>query len=85
MYDLFAMGGKLGLFNVVSLEYSHDVRRIKGFNTDNFVHKIAFCMSREESVEWGYRAVASELIEGLTAMYTNGIVQNIFRPYININ
>jgi len=84
MFDLFALGGKFGLFNVVSLEFSNDARHMRGLNTDNFLHKIAFCMSRDESVEWGLRTTAAELTEGLTALYTDGITQNIFRPYINI-
>ena len=84
VYDLFAMGGKFGLFHVVSLEYSNDARRIKGLNTDNFIHKIAFCMSRDESVQWGFRSAAAELTEGLTALYTDGIMQSVFRPYITI-
>ena len=85
MYDLFALGGKFGLFNAVSLEFSNDARHMRGLNTDNFVHKIAFCMSRDESVEWGLRSAAAELTEGLTALYTDGITQSVFRPYININ
>ena len=84
VYDLFAMGGKFGLFHVVSLEYSNDARRTKGLNTDNFIHKIAFCMSRDESVQWGFRSAAAELTEGLTALYTDGITQSVFRPYITI-
>ena len=84
MLDLFAMGGKFGLHNVVSFEHSHDARRIKGFNADNFIHKIAFSMSRDESVEWGFRSAAAELTEGLTAYYTDGINQNIFKPFITI-
>lgn len=82
MYDLFAMGAKFGLFNVVCMEFANDMRRVKGFNTDNFIHKIAFRMSHDESVEWGYRTTASELIEGLTALYTSGIEQCIFRPFL---
>ncbi len=81
--ELFAMGGKYGLFHVVSLEHSSDTRKIKGFNTEQFIHKIAFCMSKDASVEWGFRSAAAELTEGLTALYTNGINQNIFKPYIN--
>ncbi len=83
VFELFGMGGKYGLFNVVSLEHSSDVRKIRGFNAEQFIHKIAFCMSKEASVEWGFRSAAAELTEGLTAFYTNGINQNIFKPYIN--
>ncbi len=85
VYDLLAMGGKYGLFHAVSLEYSHDARRIKGFNISNFIHKIAFSMSRDESVEWGFRTAAAELVEGLTALYSDGINQVVFRPYTNLN
>lgn len=81
--ELFAMGGKYGLFNVVLLENSNDTRKIKGFNTEHFIHKIAFCMSKEASVEWGFLSAAAGLTEGLTALYTNGIHQKVFKPYIN--
>ena len=81
MLDMFAFGGKFGLFNVVSLDFSNDIKRIKGFNTDNFMHKIAFSMSRDESAAWGYRMAACQLEEGLTALYTDGVNQKTFRPY----
>lgn len=83
MFRLFELGGKFGLFNVVSFEYSNDMKRLKGFNREHFIHSIAFSMSRDESVEFGFRTAAAELNEGLTALYTDGIKTNTFKPYKN--
>lgn len=84
MLNLFAMGGKYDLFSVVLMEHFGESQRIKGFKTDNFLHKIAFCMSRDESIDWGLKT-ASELNERLTALYTDGIKQYIFKPYTHTN
>lgn len=82
MLELFSLGGKFGLFNVVSLENVADSRKIKGLDLANFIHKIAFCMPRDESIEWGFRNAAAELTDGLTALYTDGVNQSIFKPFI---
>lgn len=79
--DLIAMGGKYGLFHLAALENAYDARRLHGFSAERFVHRIALCMPREESVEWGFRSAAAELTEGLTALYTDGITQATFKPY----
>lgn len=75
------MGGKYGLFHLAALENAYDARRLHGFLAERFVHRIALCMPREESVEWGFRSAAAELTEGLTALYTDGITQATFKPY----
>ena len=82
MLEIFSLGGKCGLFNVVSLENVADSRKIKGLDLANFIHKIAFCMPRDESVEWGFRNAAAELVEGLTALYTDGVNKSVFKPFI---
>ncbi len=79
--DLFKLGSRYGLYHVVPLEFSGDVRYCKGLQLDQFLHKIALCMARDESAEWGLRAMASELSPDLTALYTDGIVKKTFRPY----
>lgn len=82
MLEIFSLGGKYGLFNIVSLEYVSDLKNVKGIDMSKFIHKIAFCMTRDESFEWGLRGAASELVEGLTALYTNGIKNSVFKPFI---
>jgi len=81
IFDLFSMGGKYGLFHVIPIEYASTLSRIRGFNISNFIHRIAMCMSREESFDWGLRDYASTLTEGVTALYTDGITKHIFKPY----
>lgn len=83
VYELFALGGRYGLFHVIPLEYTGDVRRMKNFDLSSFGHKIAFQMSRDDSVEWGLRSAATELKEGLTALYVdNKGGQTTFKPYM---
>ena len=80
--DLFAKGGKYGVFNIVPIEFFQSIQRIRGFETRHFLHKIAMSMPREESRDWGLRDRAEELQAGITALYSNGISTQTFRPYI---
>jgi hypothetical protein len=86
--SLFSAGSRFGLFNVVVLENPSDEFKIKGstkrWDIEQFKHKIGFPMSRVNANNWGITE-ASELEENMTALYSDGIKKNVFRPYFTVN
>ena len=79
---LIQMGGKFNLFNTMVFASHSDIRRIKGFDLNTFIHKIATSMPKEESYEWGLKAFAADLEAQKTAVYYDGEKARKFRPYI---
>ena len=86
--NLFSSGSRFGLFNVVLIENPSDEQQIKGVNSrwddEQFKHKIGFCMSRTNANYWRITE-ASMLEENMTAIYSDGIKQNVFKPYFTVN
>lgn len=79
---LIQMGGKFNLFTTMVFASHSDIRRIKGFDLNTFIHKIATSMPKEESYEWGLKAFAADLEAKTTAVYYDGEKARKFRPYI---
>ena len=79
---LIQMGGKFNLFTVMVFASHSDIRRLKGFDLNTFIHKIATSMPKEESYEWGLKAFAADLEAKITAVYYDGEKARKFRPYI---
>ena len=79
---LIQMGGKFNLFTTIVFASHSDIRRIKGFDLNTFIHKIATSMPKEESYEWGMKAFAADLEAKITAVYYDGEKARKFRPYI---
>ncbi len=79
---LIRMGGKFNLFTVMAFSSYGEIRRIKGFELNLFIHKIATSMPREESFDWGLKSFASELDSDSTAVYYDGEKARKFKPYI---
>ena len=79
---LIQMGGKFNLFTTMVFASHSDIIRIKGFDLNTFIHKIATSMPKEESYEWGLKAFAADLEANTTAVYYNGEKARKFRPYI---
>ena len=69
---IIQMGGKFNLFSTMVFASHSDIRRIKGFYLNTFIHKIATSMPKEESYEWGLKAFAADLEAKTTAVYYDG-------------
>ncbi len=85
---LFAAGSRFGLFHVVMLENPSDESKIKGvtkrWDMEQFKHKIGFCMPRANANNWNITE-ASMLEENMTALYSDGIKETVFKPYFTVN
>lgn len=80
--SLLSLGGRYSLYSIVPLESSSDIKRLKDFKIDNFVHRIGYAMSSEDSWEFGFGKRASSIPDDDMALYTNGIKNNMFRPFL---
>ena len=79
---LIQIGGKFNLFTIMVFVSHSDIRRMKGFDLNTFIHKMATSMPKEESYEWGLKAFAADLEAKTTAIYYDGEKARKFRPYI---
>ncbi len=79
---LLSMGGRYSLYGVVPLENASDIKRLKDFKLDNFIHKIGYAMPSEDSWDFGFGKKANAITEDDMALYTNGVKTHIFRPFL---
>lgn len=79
---LLSMGGRYSLYGIVPLENASDIKRLKDFKLDNFIHKIGYAMPSEDSWDFGFGKKANAIAEDDMALYTNGVKMHIFRPFL---
>ena len=79
---LLSMGGRYSLYSIVPLENASDIKRLKDFKLDNFIHKIGYAMSSEDSWDFGFGKKANAITDDDMALYTNGVKTHIFRPFL---
>ena len=79
---LLSMGGRYSLYGIVPLENASDIKRLKDFKLDNFIHKIGYAMPSEDSWDFGFGKKANAIAEDDMALYTNGVKTHIFRPFL---
>ena len=79
---LLSMGGRYSLYGIVPLENASDIKRLKDFKLDNFIHKIGYAMPSEDSWDFGFGKNANAIPEDDMALYTNGVKTHIFRPFL---
>lgn len=79
---IFARGSNFCLHSIVVLENSSDLKRLKGFKTEYFLHKIAYKMSRDDSWDFGFGSDACDIESDEVALYTNGIDKCTFRSFL---
>jgi len=80
--ELFKLGGRYGVFNTIALEHESEIKRVKGLDLDNFIHKIGFACSRDAAGEFRLGPKAVQIPDENTALYTNGRTSGFFRPFI---
>ena len=79
---LLSMGGRYSLYGIVPLENASDIKRLKDFKLDNFIHKIGYAMPSEDSWDFGFGKKANAITDDDMALYTNGVKTHIFRPFL---
>ena len=80
--ELFKLGGRYGVFNTITLEHESEIKRVKGLDLDNFIHKIGFVCSRDAAGEFRLGPKATQIPDENTVLYTNGRTSGFFRPFI---
>lgn len=78
--DLFALGGKYSIFNVVFMENYSDKNRIRDFNLDYFIHKISFKLSMDDASSFGMGRKAYDMNDDML-LYSDGKRTCTFRPF----
>ena len=78
--DIFALGGKYSVFNVVFIENVSDKKRIKDFNLDYFTHKISYKLSIDDALAFDMDKKAYDINNDML-LYYDGKRTCTFRPF----
>lgn len=68
---LFAKGGKSMLYHIVAIENVTDLKSMRAFNLENFIHKIGFSMSMDDAHAFEMNIETSKNGEDEVAIYTD--------------
>ena len=79
---LLSSGSRYSLYSIVALENASDIKRLKDFKLSDFIHKIGYKMSGDDSFEFGFGRYASSLPKDDLVFYTNGPRRETFRPFL---
>lgn len=79
---LLSNGGRYSLYSIVPLDNASDIKRLKGFQLDNFIHKIGYKMSGTDSYDFYLGKKAADIEDDEIALYTDGIKTCTFRPFL---
>lgn len=79
--ELFAKSCKYNIFNIVALTTASEATKFKKMDTSWFDHKILTSPSQDDFYDFGIRRGELEIEEGLSAVYTDGLIVKKFRPY----
>ena len=80
--QLFAKGSRFNLYSLVTFSSISMIRRLRFINLENFEHKIALDMTRDESTTFLGRGTHASGLDNLSAIYDDGSgTIRKFRPY----